>query len=152
MPDIQDGEEGANQQDLLGDNLASATEPDKNKQTSSSGESQRDNKKSENLTKSAIAITSVITLDANQGGSDGNAANTEESAETSSGDQQLRLSRIERMIDEQQHHLNEGAQVHQSVQMLRQIQTELKSHVQALMKQQNQAEQKADGAQKDEQQ
>lgn len=46
-------------------------------------------------------ITSVVTLDANRDGSDKNAVNSEESAETSSGDQQLRLSRIERMIDEQ---------------------------------------------------
>lgn len=151
LTDIRDCEDALNQQELPSDNVASI-EANKNKLTSSSGDSQKDSKKSEILTKSAIAITSVITLDANQAGSDKNAVNTEESAETSSGDQQLRLSRIERMIDEQQVHLNEGTQVQQSVRMLRQIQTELKSHVQALMKQQNQGEPRPGSTPKDDEQ
>lgn len=46
------------------------------------------------------------------------------------------------MIDEQQVQLDEGNQVQHSVRMLRQIQAELKTHVQALMKQQKPEEQK----------
>lgn len=142
-PDVQDCEEAPHQQELAGDQMASL-DANRNKAASSSGDSQNEHKKSEALTKSAI--TSVVTVDVNREGSDKNAVNTEESAETSSGDQQIRLSKIEKMIDEQQVHLDEGNQVQHSVRMLRQIQAELKSHVQALMKQQKPDNQK-DGSQ-----
>ena len=56
-----------------------SVDANKNKAASSSGDSQNEYKKS--------AITSVVTVDANRDGSDKNAVNTEESAETSSGDQ-----------------------------------------------------------------
>lgn len=131
MPEIHDCDDGPSAQDPP-DNIV-PSEANKNKGTSSSGDSQNENKKSDMLTKSVI--TSVVTVDAIPGGSDRKVEKAEESAETSSGDQQLRLSKIEQMIDDQQHQLQEGAQVQHSVRMLRQIQAELKSHVQALMQQ-----------------
>lgn len=83
-PDVQDSEDVPHQQELAGDNMA-AVDAHKNRAASSSGDSQNEHKKSAALTKSAI--TSVVTIDANRDGSDKNAVNTEESAETSSGDQ-----------------------------------------------------------------
>jgi len=73
------------------------------------------NRNSEVLSKSAIH--SLVSLDADvddigqqQTTADKLAANNnEDSAETSSGDQQVRLSRIERMIDEQRINLGEAS-------------------------------------------
>jgi len=73
------------------------------------------NRNSEVLSKSAIH--SLVSLDADVDDIDQQQTttdklatnNNEESAETSSGDQQVRLSRIERMIDEQRINLGEAS-------------------------------------------